>query len=359
MQARIACALGLLFVSLATSCHSSTSDDKRTSQVRHDAVSGARGPSMTPLKDGAQFTSRITHPYFPLSTVHYAELRSDDEFVVREVLPDTRTIAGVDCTVLAEKEHEGDAVKEISYNFFAQDTLGNVYYFGEEVDEYKDGKVSGHGGAWLVGKNATEPCVFMPAQLTVGLGFKNENSPPAAEEWNEIVDRLWLKHRGVQPGLDRLRLTAGDRFLRRNAADRRRIDGVPVSRSGARPAAAGAFGRPRRHRVVRVGRTVIREETFARRHCRRARVRLEKSGCEDLAGRFTGRRRGGHRAANRRGPRFRIEIGGALDVGIDALIRLRAELRHQLGIFRRQPCELHRQIDRALQRRIVDHVRGR
>ena len=186
MQARIACALGLLFASLATSCHSSTSDDKRTSQVRHDAVSGARGPSMTPLKDGAQFTSRITHPYFPLSTVHYAELRSDDEFVVREVLPDTRTIAGVDCTVLAEKEHEGDAVKEISYNFFAQDTLGNVYYFGEEVDEYKDGKVSGHGGAWLVGKNATEPCVFMPAQLTVGLGFKNENSPPAAEEWNEI-----------------------------------------------------------------------------------------------------------------------------------------------------------------------------
>jgi hypothetical protein len=113
-------------------------------------------------------------------------MRSDDEFVVREVLPETRKIAGIECTVLAEKEHERGAIAEISYNFFAQDALGNVYYFGEEVDEYKDGQVSGHGGAWLVGKNATEPCVFMPARLTVGLGFKNENSPPAAEEWNEI-----------------------------------------------------------------------------------------------------------------------------------------------------------------------------
>jgi len=177
---------GILLSIVAASCNSATSDAEPAREQRHDSVAAVAGPSMTPLKDGVHFTSRITHPYFPLATVRYAELRSDDEFVVREVLADIRQVAGVDCTVLAEKEHEDGVLAEISYNFFAEDGAGNVYYFGEDVEDYKDGRVVGHGGAWLVGRNATEPCVFMPAHLTVGLGFKNENSPPAAEEWNEI-----------------------------------------------------------------------------------------------------------------------------------------------------------------------------
>jgi hypothetical protein len=186
MQSYRSLQFGSVLVALAASCNSSATDVQPAREHSSATATAVTGPSTTPLKDGVHFSSQITHPYFPLSTVRYAEFRSDDEFVVREVLADTRTIGGVECTVLAEKEHEKGAVAEISYNFFAQDVLGNVYYFGEEVDEYKDGQVSGHGGAWLVGKNATEPCVFMPAQLTVGLGFKNENSPPAAEEWNEI-----------------------------------------------------------------------------------------------------------------------------------------------------------------------------
>ena len=113
-------------------------------------------------------------------------LESDDEKVIREVLDTTKVVAGVECLVLAEKEYDDGELQEISFNYWAQDADGNVYYFGEDVDDYEDEQVVGHGGAWLVGRNAEEPCLFLPARLEVGLRYKPENSPPAAEEWAEI-----------------------------------------------------------------------------------------------------------------------------------------------------------------------------
>jgi hypothetical protein len=151
------------------------------------ALQDTEGPSLTPLEDGIAFSAEVTHPFYPLSTVRYAELRSEDEHVVREVQEKTKQVGGVECLVLAEKEYEDGELAEISYNYFAQDARGNVYYFGEDVDDYEDGEVVGHGGAWLVGRNAVEPCLFMPAELVVGFGFKPENSPPDAEEWDEIA----------------------------------------------------------------------------------------------------------------------------------------------------------------------------
>lgn len=144
------------------------------------------GPIPAPLKNGARFSAKITHPYLPLSRVRYTELRGVKARVIREVQAETKKVGGVECLVLAEKEYDGETLEEISYNYFAQDEKGNVFYFGEDVDEYKEGKVVSHGGAWLVGKNATEPCLFMPAEPTIGFQYKPENSPPDAEEWAEV-----------------------------------------------------------------------------------------------------------------------------------------------------------------------------
>ncbi|MCE9594419.1 MAG: hypothetical protein K8S98_09505 [Planctomycetes bacterium] len=140
----------------------------------------------TPLHDGAKFSATISHPYLPLSTVRYAELKGEEDHIVREVQDTTQTVAGVECLVLAEKEYEDGELAEISRNYFAQDAEGNVWYFGEDVDEYKGGKVAGHGGSWLVGRDASEPCLLLPAHPTVGFRFKPENSPPDAEEFDEV-----------------------------------------------------------------------------------------------------------------------------------------------------------------------------
>jgi hypothetical protein len=151
------------------------------------SVAAAPGAAPTPIADGARFSPEITHPFLPLSLVRYCELRSDSERLVRAVADETEMVTGIECLVLQEQEFDGGELGEISYNYFAQDEQGNVWYFGEKVDEYDDGQVVAHGGAWMVGRNASEPCLIMPAVPTVGLRFKPENSPPDAEEFDEIA----------------------------------------------------------------------------------------------------------------------------------------------------------------------------
>ncbi|MCA9278283.1 MAG: hypothetical protein H6815_06450 [Phycisphaeraceae bacterium] len=143
-------------------------------------------PSLTPLAAGVALSSKITHEFFPLSFVRYIELASETERSVRRVEDRTHVVGGVECLVLAEESYEDGELAEISYNYFAQDGHGNVYYFGEDVDNYKDGVVVDHGGSWLVGRNASEPTIFLPSNPQVGYTFKPENSPPDAEEWAEV-----------------------------------------------------------------------------------------------------------------------------------------------------------------------------
>ncbi|MBI4566758.1 MAG: PepSY domain-containing protein [Planctomycetes bacterium] len=154
--------------------------------VEPKAPAAAGGPSVRPLADKVAFSPKVTHPYFPLSTVRYAVIQQGAEKMVRKVEEKTQKVGGVECLVLDEIEYDGKNLKEISRNFFAQDSDGNVYYFGEDVDMYTNGKVTSHGGAWKVGVNAKEPCLFMPADLKIGFQFKPENSPPDAEEFDEI-----------------------------------------------------------------------------------------------------------------------------------------------------------------------------
>ena len=151
------------------------------------ACSGlGREDAPSPLADGSRFSPMVSHPYLPLFTMRLTELRSSDERVVREVLDETRTIAGVECLVLIEREYQDGALAEISHNFFAQDPVGNVWYFGEDVDEYDNGQIVGHSGSWRVGRETGEPALFMPARPAVGLAFKPEDAPPVAEEWAQV-----------------------------------------------------------------------------------------------------------------------------------------------------------------------------
>jgi hypothetical protein len=144
-------------------------------------------PSDDPPPAPPAYSPRITHPFLPLSEVVYAELASPKVRVVREVLAETREVAGVACLVLVETEYKEGELAEISRNFFAQDGSGAVWYFGEEVDEYEGGEVTGHDGAWLAGQGGAKPCLFMPARPSVGQRFEPEQSPPDAVEFDEVV----------------------------------------------------------------------------------------------------------------------------------------------------------------------------
>jgi len=135
----------------------------------------------------------ITNPYLPLASLKQDVLENHNERVERTARPEvhrTFQIGGQTVEALAVEDREFDAagnLKESTLDYFAQDDAGNVYYLGEDVDEYRHGKISGHGGAWLLGKDTQIPGLLMPAHPKVGDKFKSENAPPITWEADEVM----------------------------------------------------------------------------------------------------------------------------------------------------------------------------
>jgi hypothetical protein len=135
----------------------------------------------------------ITNPWLPLASLKQDILQNENERVERTAQPEvhqTFQIGGQTVEALTVEDREfnaGGELTEATRDYFAQDDDGNVYYLGEDVDEYKDGKVAGHPGAWLLGKDTQTPGLLMPAHPKAGDKFKSEDVPRVTWEQDEIV----------------------------------------------------------------------------------------------------------------------------------------------------------------------------
>jgi hypothetical protein len=76
---------------------------------------------------------------------------------------------------------------EVALDYFAQADDGTVFYLGEDVDEYKDGKVVGHEGTWHFGLDTQSPGVLFPGQAKIGDKFMSEDVSKAIHEDDEIL----------------------------------------------------------------------------------------------------------------------------------------------------------------------------
>ncbi|MGH7587168.1 MAG: hypothetical protein ACRELU_01110 [Gemmatimonadota bacterium] len=135
-----------------------------------------------------EFTLASTNPYFPMSVGSEWTLEGGDERVVVTVLDETETVAGVTTRVIEEREFEDGELKEVSRNFFAQASDGTVCYFGEDVDNYKDGEVVSHESEWRADAPGSRPGVIMPADPRPGVTFQMEGAPGSAEDAGRIVE---------------------------------------------------------------------------------------------------------------------------------------------------------------------------
>lgn len=108
--------------------------------------------------------------------------------LVITVLAETLTIGGVDTRVVEEREWRAGELIEVSRNFFARHPqTGDVYYFGEDVDIYKNGRVAGHEGGWHHGSKGAHFGLMMPGSPAVGMRFYQELAPGVAMDRAEIV----------------------------------------------------------------------------------------------------------------------------------------------------------------------------
>ena len=142
------------------------------------------------------FTTVGDNPYLPLWPGHQLRLEGEERDgnevveVAAEVtiLADTAVIDGVRTRVLEEREWEDDELVEVSRNFVAvcRET-GDVWYFGEDVDDYEDGEIVGHGGAWRAGVAGAKPGVLMLGSPVAGARHFQEVAPGVALDRAEVI----------------------------------------------------------------------------------------------------------------------------------------------------------------------------
>ncbi len=138
----------------------------------------------------------IDNPYLPLSTLKQDILDGTEggkkvriERTTRPELHKTFKFGGmeIEALVVEDREFMDGQIEEDVLDYFAQDDNGTVYYLGEDVDDYKDGKIVGHEGSWLTGKDTPVPGVFFPAHAKVGMKWRSKDVSKSISERNEII----------------------------------------------------------------------------------------------------------------------------------------------------------------------------
>jgi hypothetical protein len=142
--------------------------------------------------DLANLSSIGRNPYFILEPgyVLVLEGREGRKKVVLTitVLEQTRKVQNVETRVVEERETVNGELEEVSRNFFAICRLtSRIFYFGEEVDEYRKGKIIGHEGAWLSGEKNAKFGLMMPGSNFLEAKYYQEIAPGVAMDRAEII----------------------------------------------------------------------------------------------------------------------------------------------------------------------------
>jgi hypothetical protein len=126
--------------------------------------------------------------YFVLEPGFQLVLEGGNTRMQITVLDETRQVAGVATRVVEERDWKGGQLYEVSRNYFALcRQTGDVFYFGEDVDFYQNGRVVKHDGSWLAGTGGNRAGLAMPGTPRVGARYYQEVAPGVAMDRAEIV----------------------------------------------------------------------------------------------------------------------------------------------------------------------------
>jgi hypothetical protein len=142
--------------------------------------------------DPADFTSEIDNPWLPLRTGSRWVYRETDQEggeqrVVVTVLDETRTVLGIETRVVHDVVTEDGELVEDTYDWYAQDSDGNVWYLGEDTTEFEDGEPSSTAGSWEAGVDGALPGILVPAEPEVGMTYRQEYYEGEAEDAAEVL----------------------------------------------------------------------------------------------------------------------------------------------------------------------------
>ena len=140
--------------------------------------------------DPDNFVEVVDNPFYPLTPgmtfIYEGETEDGTVRVEDYITRETKQVMGVTCVVVRNREWEdGDLIEE-TFDWYAQDTEGNVWYFGEDSKEYDDGDVS-TAGSWEAGVDGALPGIIMKANPQVGDSYRQEYYAGEAEDMGEVL----------------------------------------------------------------------------------------------------------------------------------------------------------------------------
>jgi hypothetical protein len=127
-------------------------------------------------------------------------MRAGSTWVYREVDPGggsqrvevtvtkkTKTIDGINARVVHDVVTEDGEVIEDTFDWYAQDKDGNIWYLGEDTKEFENGKVVSTEGSWEHGVDGAQAGILLPAEPKVGLTYRQEYYEGEAEDAAEVL----------------------------------------------------------------------------------------------------------------------------------------------------------------------------
>lgn len=143
--------------------------------------------------DPATFSTDIDNAVWPMapgSRWTYRESDGDGNILdaTVTVTTETRELAnGVTARVVRDTVSSGGAVIEDTFDWYAQDSAGNIWYLGEDTAEFENGVVTSTGGSFEAGVEGALPGIIMPASPVAGMRYREEYFRGEAEDNGEIL----------------------------------------------------------------------------------------------------------------------------------------------------------------------------
>lgn len=154
-------------------------------------LQGCSTEQYDPKIDPREFSTVINNPYFTVTPgqkmIYEAQTKDGTERIEILILSEIKEIMGVETLVFWDRVWINDELVEETRDYLAQDAEGNVWYFGEDVDNYENGVLKDHDGAWIAGVDGAKPGMWMEADPKVGDVYRQEYYEGEAEDMAKVL----------------------------------------------------------------------------------------------------------------------------------------------------------------------------
>lgn len=141
--------------------------------------------------DAADLTPEITNPLFPAPVgakwVYESKVGDDVERIEVTVEPGEKDVWGAKARIVRDTVTLNGELIEDTWDWYAQDDDGHVWYLGEDTAEYAKGELVCHCGAWEAGKDGALPGVMMMAEPVKGYSYRQEYFQGEAEDYAKVI----------------------------------------------------------------------------------------------------------------------------------------------------------------------------